>query len=252
MSVSSLSELEVDVKGYSGPFDLLCSLVEDKKFSISDVKISEMIKIYGDYLIKTKQAPPDTLADFFYMSAGLLLAKTRSLLPSSENVDTYEDLQEQEEFIKSIERYRPYRDAMKKAVQIFEAHSKCFRRENSQADAEQEIIIDNTSAYTLAKTWKALNEKITRDFLARLELEEAQENADWDGFAETDQEQIDDRIYELEELLRENPSLSFNELCRSRSNCVVTLLALLELCRMGKAEFSQEELFADVKINART
>lgn len=247
-----IADLEVDIKGYSGPFDLLCSLVEDKKFSISDVKISEMIKIYGDYLIKTKQAPPDTLADFFYMSAGLLLAKTTSLLPGNEDLEP-ENLPEQEEFLKSIKRYKPYRDAIRNVTGLFEAHSKCFTRNLPQfsPDQENEIMIDNNGAYSLAVMWKALNEKFEHELQERIELAEAMENADWDGFAETDQEQIDDRIFELEELLRENPSLSFNGLCRSKSNCVVTLLALLELCRMGKAEFSQEELFADVRINRK-
>ncbi|MBQ7592971.1 MAG: segregation/condensation protein A [Synergistaceae bacterium] len=247
-----LADLEIDIKGYSGPFDLLCSLVEDKKFRVSEIKISELIKIYGDYLIKTKQAPPDTLADFFYMSAGLLLAKTRSLLPGAEVYEP-EDLPGQEEFIKSINRYKPYREAISKLTAMLETQSKCFRREVPQTiqTGEKEFVIDSDGAYALAKIWKDLNEKLSREIQQRIEFAEAMENADWDGFAETDQEQIDERIYELEELLQKNSSLSFNEICTSKSNCIVTLLALLELCRMGRAEFSQKELFSDVKISRK-
>ncbi len=83
----NITDLEINIDGYSGPFDLLCSLVENKKFQVSGIKISQLIKIYGLYLVKTSQTPADTLAEFFYMTAGLLLEKTRSLLPGSKPDD---------------------------------------------------------------------------------------------------------------------------------------------------------------------
>ena len=41
-------------------------------------------------------------------------------------------------------------------------------------------------------------------------------------------------------------SLSLHEI--AGGNLVVTLLAVLELCRMGRAEIEQDGLFADVRI----
>ena len=247
-----LADLEIDIDGYSGPFDALCSLVDKGKINAADIKISQLIKFYGDYLITTKKAPPDTLADFFYRSAGLLLAKTRSLRPNSESLEL-ENLPAQDELTKSFKRYMMFQEAAEKLTDLLEAHSKSFRREIPQViqRKEREIVIDSSGAYLLAKTWKELNENYTHELQERLEFSEAVDNANWDGFAETDQEQIDEKISELENLLRENNSLSFNELCRSRNNCVTTLLALLELCRLGRAEFSQKELFADVRISAK-
>ena len=128
----SLTGFEINIEGYSGPFDLLCSLVENKKFQISDIKISQLIKIYGLYLLKTRQAPADTLAEFFYMTANLLLEKTKSLLPGAkqtENENSEENLANEENFLKSLERYKPYRKAYHWLSEKFETHSKSFRRE---------------------------------------------------------------------------------------------------------------------------
>ena len=249
----SLIDFNVDVEGYSGPFDLLCSLVESKKFHVSDLKISQLIEIYGEYLITTKQAPADTLAEFFYMTSSLLLAKTLSLLPGEEPIDESEDLQANEKFLKSLERYKFFRPIFARMNETLEARSKFFRRDVPQAvhEPEQEIIIADSGAYKLAQTWKSLNDRMVQRFQEKMKLAEAAQKTDWDGFADTDQEQIDERVTELEEMLRVQPTLSFNEICTSRSNCVVTLLALLELCRMGKANFYQEELFSDVRINAK-
>ncbi len=246
----SLFDFEINIEGYSGPFDLLCSLVESKKFQISDIKISQLIRIYGLYLVKTRQAPADTLAEFFYMTAGLLLEKAKSLLPGVK-VDAQEEIiADEENFIKSLERYKPYRKVYQWLSEKFEEHSKSFRRAVPEPviNINHEIVIEGNGVYILAETWKNLHEKHIEYIKTLQEFSKAEADADWNGFAKNDQKQIEERISELEEQLKINNSLSFNEICKSRHSLIVTLLALLELCRMGKAYIEQEELFSDVRI----
>lgn len=247
----SLIDFEINIEGFSGPFDLLCSLVENKQFQISEIKISQLIKIYGLYLVKTRQAPADTLAEFFYMTAGLLLEKAKSLLPGAKPFgNPEENLPNEENFIKSLERYRPYRKAYQWLSEKFIEQSKSFRREVPEPviNINREIIIEGNGVYILAKTWKDLHEKHGEYVRTLQEFSRAQADADWDGFAKDDQKQIEARISELEEQLKISHYLSFNEICTSRHSLVVTLLALLELCRMGKAYIEQKELFSDVRI----
>ena len=249
----SLTGFEINIEGYSGPFDLLCSLVENKKFQISDIKISQLIKIYGLYLLKTRQAPADTLAEFFYMTANLLLQKTKSLLPGAkqtENENSEENLANEENFLKSLERYKPYRKAYHWLSEKFETHSKSFRREvpEPSVSINHEIVIESNGVYVLAKNWKILHEKHSEYIKMLHEFSRAEANADWSGFAHDDQKQIEARIAELEEQLSLQNSLSFNEICGSRHSLIVTLLALLELCRTGKIYIEQKELFSDVRI----
>ena len=63
----------ISVEGFSGPLDLLCSLVESRQFQASQLKITQLVRIYGVYLARTQHASVDTLVEFFYMVAGLLL-----------------------------------------------------------------------------------------------------------------------------------------------------------------------------------
>ena len=248
----NLTELEINIEGWSGPFDLLCSLVENKKFQVSEIKISQLIKIYGLYLLKTRQVPADTLAEFFYMTAGLLLEKTRSLLPGAktQEEESEESVQNQENFMKSLERYKPYRRAYQFLTQKFEEQSKSFRREVPEPviNINKEVIIYGDGGYSLAKNWKILSENYAARMKELNDIKLSRDNADWDGFAHDDQKQIEYRIAELEARLENEASLSFNEICDSRRGLVVTLLALLELCRMGKIKIEQKELFSDVRI----
>lgn len=256
----NLTELEIKIEGFSGPFDLLCSLVENGKFQISEIKISQLIKIYGLYLLKTRQAPADTLAEFFYMTAGLLLEKAKSLLPGAkplnendapEKISPYDE----EIFLKSLERYKPYRKAYQFLNEKFISHSKSFRRQapERKINIMREIIIEDQGLYLLAKNWKTLHEQHGEFLQARQLLLQAQEGADWNGFAMSDQKQIEERISELQTQLEISNSISLNEICKgNRHALVVTLLALLELCRMGKAYIEQKELFSDVRIISKS
>ena len=268
-------DLEISIEGFSGPFDLLCSLVENRKFRACDIKVSKLVKIYGLYLIKTKQAAPDTLAEFVYMASGLILEKTRSLLNTNPNteledqaqiqdydfdreLDYEQDLERDEKFMQSLERYKPYRAAYKLLSEKFSQEQKSFRREIIVTDEPVEKpklpveynIIEN-GVYLLVSEWRRLHDEFEK-LREKLQAErDALSNADWDGFQNSgdDVQQIQIRINELENILQDYECLSLNDICSSsRAVLVVTILALLEMCRMGKVFVRQDALFSDVKI----
>ena len=257
MKSTELSELEINIEGYSGPFDLLCSLSEHGKFRLTGIKISQLIKIYGMYLIKTRQAPADTLAAFFCMASALLLEKTRSLLPGNdEHEHEYDEavrIENEQEFMHSLERYMSYRDSFTWLTDKLNHQSLLFKRENQKVNPVNEVVIEVESGgpKLLAETWQNIYSRHIEFKRDSIMLAEAEAHADWNGFGESEQEQIDERVSDIEDLLNENETLSFNELCRTGS-ALVTLLALLELCRMGKALIEQEELFSDVRIITKT
>ena len=242
-----MTDFEVNIEGYSGPFDLLCSMVENRKFRVSGIKIAQLIRIYGLYLAKSGQTPADTLADFFYMTAGLLLEKTRSLLPNADSIP--EIVPNEAAFMESLERYRPYRKVYLWLAEKFSSQVPAYRRgiPDMPASDEPEIVVGGDGAYLLGKTWKAINARYTESVSERETLAEAGQNADWDGFSADDHTQIEARVAEVETMLKGAESLSLHEI--AGGSLVVTLLAVLELCRMGRARIEQDELFADVRIS---
>ena len=76
-------------------------------------------------------------------------------------------------------------------------------------------------------------------------------SGDWDGIpsALPEEEQIESKISEILARLAGHASLRFSQLLDGRENVtlfVVTLLALLEMARMGRIRMEQEDLFHDV------
>ncbi|MBQ3625759.1 MAG: segregation/condensation protein A [Synergistaceae bacterium] len=269
----SRPDFVVSIEGFSGPLDLLCALVESKKFEASRVKITQLIKLYGAYLASNKNINADVLAEFFYMASGLLLEKTKSLLSKSKNADAQADDLLNEDFdlsgedininindnniMERIARYRPYRKAFLWLADRLESEAKSFRRpviiNKNNNLKQQEKIIDlsyDEDIFSLAKIWRNIYKNYNLNKSRELELAEEESGADWDGFDKNapDEEQIQIRIAELEDKLSANNIIYLNALCSDLKNLVVTLLALLEMCRMGGVEIKQDNLFGDVKI----
>ena len=254
----SKESVEVTIDGFSGPLDLLCHLVESKQMQASKIKMAQLVRIYGAYLSKTKKASVDTLAEFFFMAAGLLLQKTLSLLPDAvqeylEDGDAEELPIGEEELLEKLERYRPYRAATAWLEGQKIQQDRCFKRILSD-ELLGEVRYDIGDLYFLSRIWWGLFDKYSRKTTQKdfsFELEE-----EWNGMPEAlpEESQIQSRIAELEERLASASILSLNALwalAPSVKVLVVTLLAVLEMCRMGKVYIEQETLFSDVKICAK-
>ena len=241
----------------------------------ANIQVTQLVRIYGAYLAKTRHAPVEAIAEFFYMVAGLLLQKTRALLPGAveSEPEAEEDFDYTEDELRgTLERYRPYRAAYLWLYERLERESRSFRRlppdENERTEGDegkaqdaQNLEYNVGDLYFLARTWWDAYERYKHNKGNRRREMEAEESADWDGFGEPvpDEEQIQTRITELEvQLADEGGALSLNALCRAEQSSirgiqglVVTLLALLEMCRMGKIVIEQEALFTDVKVLAK-
>lgn len=259
-----MEPFDISVAGFSGPLDLLCGLVESRQMEASRVSVTQLVRIYGAYLARERQAPVEAIAEFFWMVAGLLLQKARSLLPGAEPLPDVEEPLEEEldegALMEALARYRPYRAASRLLWDRLAQVERSFRR--PPPDEGEEPIAPEArwgvgDLYLLARVWWGVYERHERAKgreRAQLELERG---ADWDGLGDPipDEEQIQARIVELEARLAEEGELWLSALCRrvgpSVRALVMTLLALLEMCRMGKIDIAQEEPFADVKILAR-
>jgi segregation and condensation protein A len=266
MQSERAGSVEITIDGFSGPFDLLCHLVESRQMQAAKIKVSQLVRIYGAYLARTRRASAETLAEFFFMAAGLLLQKTLSLLPAAPQGDIFGDTMdddpsgaEEEELMARLARYRPYRAATALLEERKALRDRCFRRipNESGLDGEEfqsEPSYDIGDIYFLSRIWWGL---IERAYRKKEQFEDmAEPEDDWDGMPEAlpEESQIQSRIVELEEKLAVSRSLSLNALWSvspSVKTLVVTLLAVLEMCRMGKVTIEQETLFSDVRICAK-
>ena len=258
---------EVSIDGFSGPLDLLCHLVESRQMQASRIKVAQLVRIYGAYLARTRLASAETIAEFFFMAAGLLLEKTRSLLPESApdagmDIEDPEPDVDEEALLETLARYRPYREAARWLWERREREMRYFRRvveedEAPETPRPEELEYDIGDLYFLSRVWWGLFERWTRSrSRGETPFGDEAEDAEWSGVPEAlpEESQIQARIGELEDRLARDASLSLCALCgaaKSVKLLVVTLLALLEMCRMGKISIEQETLFSDVTVRAK-
>lgn len=253
------ASVEVTIEGFSGPLDLLCHLVESRQMQASKIKVAHLVRIYGAYLSQTQKASVDVLADFFFSVAELLLQKTRSLLPDASQEVPPEDcvdegVVDEQEFLEKLARYRPYRVATSWLEDQKRKQDRSFRRVASEAPPVEPFYAIG-DLYFLSRVWWGLFGRFLEQNKRGAALfEEIDEG--WNGMPEAlpEESQIQSRIEELEKGLERQGFLSLNALWRSAPSVktlVVTLLAILEMCRMGKICIEQETLFSDVEVRAK-
>lgn len=246
-----MSEFTIEIDGFSGPLDLLCHMVDSKEIDAAKISVSDVISIYASYLAENGGLPIAQIADFISQAAHLLRQKASSLLPRlDDDGGADEDYDGGGEVEELLERYRPFREAAAKLLELKErADKRRFR-----AGEPFEPMYDLGNLYSLSVRWIELLERYRRDrAIARLDETEWED----DGVpAEIpDEVQVESRMERVMERLEAFPEgLSLRFLLSDEPGVaplVVTLLALLELSRRNRLTLTQEELFADVIITRR-
>lgn len=250
-SVGGEAGFEVRLGNFSGPLDLLCHLVESRELDALKLNLTELVKQYINFLVRARGATLNEMAEFFGFASRLLLRKVDSLFPSREPDEPQEappeDYIEPEELENIIARYRPYRAAAQRLAEMKALRERCFLRVTDEEDC---YYYDIGDLDTLASKWwelLALYEERTR----AAEYEE--DTAIWEEIPDAvpEERQIEQRMDELMSLLH-GRRLPLGELLGERNAkvLIVTLLALLELSRLGAVHIIQSETLGGIEIAA--
>jgi segregation and condensation protein A len=244
---------EVQLGAFSGPLDLLCHLVESREMDPSKLNLTELVAQYVQFLLDSKRTSLNEMAEFFSFASRLLLRKVHSLFPSQPGEEPDEDLSEEEEDLteeelqRMLENFRPYRAAAAHLAKCQTEREQYFVR---IADEDSTPFYDLGDLYSLASRWWDMLDEYNRKH--QREREDAEEDP-WDEIPDAvpEEQQVESRMSELQELLK-GKRLSLAELLqeRNKKNLIVTLLALLEMSRLGMVDLIQTETLGDVEIAA--
>ena len=64
-----LSGFQADIDGFSGPFDLLCYLVENRQLEAARISVGQVVRIYGAYLANTGKVSVAVVSEFLSMAS---------------------------------------------------------------------------------------------------------------------------------------------------------------------------------------
>jgi segregation and condensation protein A len=237
---------EVRLEGFSGPLDLLCALVESRRVDPTTVRLSSLLEQYVLFLAQGERVSLPELAEFFALAGRLILRKVRALLPQDEpDVAEAADLPEEEEerdLSETLARYRPYRAAAAWLAERKRERERRFVRESEEGPSAYEA----GDLYALASLW-----------WLRVEERSRARKADREGWEEEffprmipEEVQVERRMEEIGEILAREGAASLEGLLteRSRARLLVTLLALLELSRLGRLRLVQSDLWGEIAL----
>src|SRR5664280_1971607 len=108
----SLATLELDLEVFTGPFDLLLTLVLREEVDLLELQLAEVVLAYLDHLEERGELDLETATEFIVLIAALLELKSRLMLMGEEEEELdIEPEQAAEELLARMLDARRYRSA---------------------------------------------------------------------------------------------------------------------------------------------
>jgi segregation and condensation protein A len=237
-----MSEYKVQFEVFEGPLDLLLYLVKKEEVDIYEVNLTKIATQFIDYLEVMRELDLEIAGEFLVMAATLMYIKSRELLPLDQQAQP-EGEEEQEdlrwELIRQLVEYKKFKDA---ALQL-QAREAEQDRIYPRQPGKLELPSDSPPPRPEVSLFDLIN--ALSQVLKRFQLREGARDIFEDKWT------VSEKIELLRQTLATRHQLRFSELFEqttSRSEVVVTFLALLELIRLKQVVVFQPEPFSEIEI----
>jgi len=236
MTVASL-DLDLDV--FSGPFDLLLTLVLREEIDLLEVQLAEIVVSYLDHLQARGELDLEVATEFLVLIAALLELKSRLMLPREDDVlPDFEPGEAAEELLaRMLEAQRYRRAAEHLAARLAGEGGVRYRSAPLPRALRRTNLVEAGAVYDPRRLGCALGG------LLRVPAEVTTEHLT------TPRVTTAERLQHLRALLLRGAT-TFDEAVRGadRVTVAVTLFALLELYKQGEATWTQDEPFGEIAI----
>lgn len=234
--VATRPAYEVRLERFQGPMQVLLELIEQEQLPISEVSLAQVTEQYLEHLEQLDIHSPEELADFLVVAAKLLYIKSKSLLPQLNLADD-EDAGTLEQ---QLRIYRDFYDASKVIGRMIRRRGFTYPREVSIRALDAVIFTPPT--------------QVTTDGMHALFLEVLQSIEPLVTVSRRVLERtvtLREKIAAIKDIILREPSVSFQTLlanAKTRTEIVVTFLAILELVKQQNILVVQEQQFQDIVI----
>ncbi len=237
--------ISIKIDKFQGPLSLLLQIIEKEEMDITSVDLSKIADEYLEYIKRSPDILAESMADFLLMAAKLLYIKSKALLPyllSEEDQEEIDDLKDK------LKLYKDFVALSSNIKNIIGQKKFSFSRSLEFSLKRRLLLTDqffspkNVDQRVLKKAFD----------LVLLGLEEGRE----EKLEEESMESvlsIEDKISFIQKAVSDKIKISFTEILKgskSRSELVVSFLAVLELLKQRELSFSQDSLFGEIFIEA--
>ena len=124
---------------FEGPLDLLLTLIQKNKVSITDIPISLICDQYVEYITEAQRLDMDIAAEFIVTASELMLIKSRMLLPRDE--DNTDD--PRATLTDALLRYQQAKEAAAKLTPMFAYHSARMVKDTDEISVDKTYVHDH-------------------------------------------------------------------------------------------------------------
>ncbi|HUR85846.1 MAG TPA: ScpA family protein [Solirubrobacteraceae bacterium] len=235
----TVASLELDLEVFSGPFDLLLTLVLREEIDLLEVSLADVVLTYLDHLEARGELDLDVATEFLVLIAALLELKSRLMLPrADDDLQDFEPGEAAEELLARMLEARRYRRAADHlAARLAGEEGARYRSAPLPPGLRRTNLADAGAVYHPRRLGSALGGLLRlppKLSLAHLTVPRVT---------------TAERLTHLRDLLRRGAT-TFDEAVRGadRVTVAVTLFALLELYKQGEATWTQDESFGAITI----
>ncbi len=239
------NDYKVQLEIFEGPLDLLLYLIKKDELDIHSISIERITKQYLIYIDTFKMLNIDLASEFIVMAANLMYLKSRTLLPKVAQPPE-EDAEEDDprwELIRQLIEYKKFKDAAGfLSVKELEQQGRYAHQpvKTPEKPAEPPTLAE-VSIFDLIRAFQNV-------------LKRFEESHDLGDIVD-DRFTVSDKIDFLLEHFQPGQVLAFENLFQdasTKSEVIVTFLAVLELMKLNQFVIRQEALLGKIHIQRRT
>ena len=244
--------IPVKLQVFEGPLDLLLHLIDKNKIDIYDIPIVEITNQYMDYIKAMEKEDLNVMSEFLVMAATLLDIKCRMLLPKEVNEEGEEEAPRQEPVEQLLEykmyKYMSYelRDRQVEGEQLM------FKEPTVPEEVMEYVEPVDLDLLLKDVTLAQLN-YIFQDVMKR-QIDKIDPVRSKFGKIEKEEVTLPDKLEYVTEYAKLHRKFGFRQLLEkqnSKTQIVVTFLAILQLMKEGVISIEQEQAFDEIMITSR-
>ena len=133
-----MEALTYKLEQFEGPLDLLLSLIQKNKVSITDIPIALICDQYIEYISKAEALDMELASEFIVMASELMLIKTKMLLPKAEE----ESEDPRATLTDALLRYQQAKEAAQKLTPLYAYFSGRMVKDTDEISIDKTFVAD--------------------------------------------------------------------------------------------------------------
>lgn len=232
-----LDKLTFKLDNFSGPLDLLLSLIKKSKLEIEDIELSSLTEQYLEIMKDISNVDMEVASEFIEYAAILIEIKSKKLLPKLESAE--EDELDPEYILKlRLREYQMFKEANEK-LKLLESNDKFYKQPEKEANKFR-IVLKDMQLDMLLDAFVGIMHKVNK-------IEKSKESKE----IKKEEFTVEQKVCTIKDTLMTRNKIKFSDLfleSSSRDEVITTFLAMLELIKIQFIKISQDDLFSDIQI----